>query len=112
MRLRAFVVAAIVAAVLGTVGLASIGRNRDDIDRPSYRASIELTGDCRTPPIVVGDRTFLASEAAPQDRLGVVDGTLWITGSEGLFVAQDGNISLRYTLAEDGVVAHPTCVVG
>jgi hypothetical protein len=112
MRLRTWVVVVVVAAVIVTVGVATTSTDEGARDRISHRASIDLTGACRTPTIVVGGRVWATAERAPDGHHGVVDGTLWVTGEEGLFVAEEGGISLRYALADDTTVIPPDCVIG
>jgi hypothetical protein len=109
MRLRTWVVALVVVAVVATILVAMLGTAGEDDDRLSYRAAIDLTGECRTPPIVAGARTWATTEAVPAAHTGVVDGTLWISGTEGIFVGSNGDLSLRYQLVDDVTSLSTAC---
>jgi hypothetical protein len=112
MRLRTWVVVVVVAAVLVTVGVATLSTDEEGRDQLSYRASIVVSGECRTPTIVLGERMWTTAETVPADRSGIVDGTLWVTGDEGLFIEEDGGLSLRYTLASADTSPPAACSFG
>jgi hypothetical protein len=57
---------------------------------------------------VVDDRTWRTEVAAPADWDGVVDGTLWISGHDAVFVGDDG-ASMRYTVAVEGDASTGSC---
>jgi hypothetical protein len=107
MKVRARVVVLVLAIVAGVVAFASFATRETNTSSQAIRTSVEVQASCGLSPIRVDDRAWSTDVPAPTQWVGVVAGTLWVSGTDAIFIADDG-ASIRYTLVEEGQPA-PTC---
>jgi hypothetical protein len=108
MKVRARVAAVVIVMLAAVVALAAFATRDSDIARQAFRTSVEVQASCGLPSIHVDDRSWGTDVRAPVEWSGVVVGTLWVSGSDAVFIADDG-ASIRYTLLEDGAQPAPSC---